>query len=297
MTDSIFRRPAESAFSSVWGAHQVVARVCARTCSDECYVAGNGSAPGTFYWIDAAACRVDAGNPRQSIDLTAGDLIVFPRGGRHRLVAMAGSAQGSPSDQPCVALLSGEFDCGGWHNPLIQGLPEFFVVPAQSEPTQIQSLGRMLAAELRKPQFGNQIVLRKLADSLLVLAIRSYLADHSPGYGLLAGIGDPRLAPALEVLHGDPGRNWSVLQLARLANLSRTSFCSRFSSVIGTTPMRYLTEWRMAEALRLLGDPALSVARIGERLGYKTEAAFRRAFRRTQGRAPGAVRREVRNAM
>jgi AraC family transcriptional regulator, activator of mtrCDE len=111
-----------------------------------------------------------------------------------------------------------------------------------------------------------------------------------PRQGLLAALNDPRLSRALAAMHGDAGRNWTVAELAEVALLSRTAFCEHFSAVLGIPPMQYLTEWRMAEALRLLRDPNHSVGRIAERLGYQTEAAFRRAFKRVQGFAPGKAR-------
>jgi AraC-like DNA-binding protein len=112
--------------------------------------------------------------------------------------------------------------------------------------------------------------------------------------GLIAALADARLARALAAIHAEPGRDWTVAALAGVALQSRTAFAQRFVEVMGVSPYQYLTEWRMAEADRLLRDPAQSAAAVAERLGYHTEAAFRRAFKKIHGYGPGRVRRDAR---
>jgi len=94
-------------------------------------------------------------------------------------------------------------------------------------------------------------------------------------------------------MHAKPGHEWTVASLADIANMSRTAFAKHFGDVLGTGPIEYLTQWRMIEAQRLLAEPRMSVALVADRLGYQTESAFRRAFKRVTGVGPGQVRRRA----
>jgi AraC-like DNA-binding protein len=287
----MLEQSAEKVFASILGTHQIAARItdnfiyCGQWIEREPQVDR-----GIFHLISSGGCRVEAPYLPAPISLAAGDLIVFPRGGAHTLCQVLQAIDTAPAD---TGMLCGEFtSAGGGRNPLLDALPDCFVVRESEGAEHFRTLGRMLAAESQKSLFGNQAVLNKLADSLLVLAIRNYLLKDQPRHGLLAALNDPRLSRALAAMHDDPGRDWSVAELAQVANLSRTAFSAHFSEVLGSAPIQYLTDWRMAEALRLLRDPGQSVARIAERLGYQTEAAFRRAFKRVHGFAPGKVRQD-----
>ena len=282
---------AEKVFASILNTHQISARI-----TDNVVYCGEwiDREPqmnrGIFHLISAGSCRVEASYLPEPITLHTGDLIVFPRGAAHTLCQVIRSGAEMPAD---TGMLCGEFtSSGSRRNPLLDALPDWFLVREADENSSLRSLGRMLAAESRQSIFGNQVVLNKLSDSLLALAIRSHVVKEPARQGLLAALNDPRLTRALSAMHEDPGRDWSLAELAEVAHLSRTAFCEHFAEVLGMAPMQYLTEWRMAEALRLLRDPTHSVARIAERLGYQTEAAFRRAFKRVQGFAPGKVRQE-----
>ncbi|HZR35272.1 MAG TPA: AraC family transcriptional regulator [Nevskia sp.] len=281
---------AEKVFASILGTHQIAARItdnvvyCGEWIDREPQVDR-----GIFHLVSAGSCRVEARYLPEPVVLHSGDLIVFPRGAAHTLCQVMRSGPELPPD---TGMLCGEFtSSGGRRNPLLEALPDWFVV--RDDGGSLRSLGRLLAEESHNAVFGNQVMLNKLSDSLLTLAIRSHVLREPARQGLLAALNDPRLTRALLAMHEDPGRDWSLAELAGVAHLSRTAFCEHFAEVLGMAPMQYLTEWRMAEALRLLRDPAQSVARIAERLGYQTEAAFRRAFKRVQGFAPGKVRQEA----
>jgi AraC-like DNA-binding protein len=283
---------AEKVFASVMGAYQISARI-----TDNVVYCGQwiDREPqmdrGIFHLISSGSCRVEANYLAQPISLGPGDLIVFPRGSPHTLCQVMLGAGEAAAD---TAMLCGEFTSqGGRRNAVLDCLPDCFVVREPEDSGYFRDLGRMMAQQSRQSLFGNQLVLNKLADSLMALAIRSHVVSDQPRQGVLAALRDPRLSRALAAMHEDAGRNWSIAELAEVALLSRTAFCEHFSAVLGIAPMQYLTEWRMAEALRLLRDPNQSVARIAERLGYQTEAAFRRAFKRVQGFAPGKVRQEA----
>jgi AraC-like DNA-binding protein len=129
---------------------------------------------------------------------------------------------------------------------------------------------------------------------MFVLVLRHHMQQARELTGFLAALKDERIARVLTALHRAPGEDWRVDTLARAANMSRTVFAERFVGLLGQTPMQYLAAWRMHLAEQMLRERRASVAQIAERLGYQTEAAFRRAFRRVRGVGPGDVRRQAR---
>ncbi|MFU8896925.1 MAG: AraC family transcriptional regulator [Gammaproteobacteria bacterium] len=157
--------------------------------------------------------------------------------------------------------------------------------------TRLETLARLMAIEARSADSGRQVVLDRLADILLVMVLRHVMARGLVRSGLLAALADPRLSRALAALHQEPGAAWTLAGLAECAGMARTAFAQRFAAIMGDTPMNYLATWRMQQADRLLRDRRLSVAQVAEQLGYSTEAAFRRAFKRIRGVGPGEVRR------
>jgi AraC-like DNA-binding protein len=137
-------------------------------------------------------------------------------------------------------------------------------------------------------------VLDRLAEAMFVLVLRHHMARAPELTGFLAALKDERVARALAALHRRPGESWRVNTLAREAGMSRTVFAERFVALLGRTPMQYLAAWRMHLADEMLRAHRSSVAQVAERLGYQTETAFRRAFRRVRGVGPGGVRRRAR---
>src|SRR5262249_47400696 len=141
---------------------------------------------------------------------------------------------------------------------------------------------------------GRQGVLDRLAEAMFVLVLRHHITRAPEVKGFLAGLKDERIARALAALHRKPGEGWQVDILAREAGMSGTMFAERFVALLGRTPMQYLAAWRMHLADEMLRVRRASVAQVAERLGYQTETAFRRAFRRVRGVGPGEVRRRAR---
>jgi AraC-like DNA-binding protein len=140
---------------------------------------------------------------------------------------------------------------------------------------------------------GRKSVLNRLAEVMFVMVLRHYMQQAPELEGFLAAEGRAR-SRALAALHRTPGEGWRVDSLAREAGMSRTVFAERFVALLGRTPMQYLARWRMHLADEMLRRRRSSVAQIAEQLGYRTETAFRRAFRRVRGAGPGEVRRKAR---
>ena len=178
-------------------------------------------------------------------------------------------------------------------NPLLESLPEIIVLSAtQDDGSELQPLIHLMINESRNPRCGNELVLNHLAEVLLVKLLRFLMQRMVFNHGLIGGLGDPRLARALTAMHDQPGEPWSVQALAKQAGMSRTAFSAHFHKVLGYPPAEYLSLWRMRLAREWLGSTSQSIAQIADKLGYQNEAAFRRAFRKVVGHAPGWIRKQ-----
>ncbi len=288
--------PAETVLQSLLAAYQLQARL-----TDRLTLCGSWNQPeplaphAWFHLVESGVCYIRAACLKEPVRLAAGDLIVFPEGASHHLCS-AERPEADTGGGACV-LLCGEFRFGGTLvAPLLACLPACIHLSAASGEGSLAGLATMLRAEAANERFGSRAVMNKLSDALFVIALRHHI-QHSPGdHGLLAALTDPRIAPALALIHARPGDSWTVEALAGHVHLSRAAFAQRFTDLLGEPPMRYLTRWRMTEAARLLRDPRASVSRIAADLGFETEAAFRRAFKRVHGTGPGALRRASRAA-
>lgn len=290
-------RSAEAAFAAVLGAHQLRAYISDTPHYCGSFIEAERAQPhGLFHLIDEGECLVEFTADQHSLLLNSGDLVMFPRGAAHTLRSPP-ERGGAPAANRFTSILCGEFEFAtGSRNPILDALPDWIIVREADSQQQFRHLARLMAHEARQESFGRQLVLDKLADALFVMALRQHIASSNERRGLIAALIDPRMARVLEAMHAAPGHAWTVAALAGLAHQSRTAFAQHFNDVLGVSPYQYLTEWRMAEAQRLLADPKSSAAAIAEKLGYQTEAAFRRAFKKIHGYGPGRTRRAARSA-
>jgi AraC-like DNA-binding protein len=179
------------------------------------------------------------------------------------------------------------------YNPLLSGLPPVIHIAASEAPSTIAWLGTLLGvatSESRATRPGSGNVLERLSELVFVEMIRQHLSTLGPAHtGWLAGLRDPVVGQALGALHGEPRESWTVERLARRVGLSRSMFSERFTTMVGDSPMRYLVRWRMQLASHhlLAGD---SVAVVAEAVGYQSEAAFSRAFKKSVGDSPATWR-------
>jgi AraC family transcriptional regulator, alkane utilization regulator len=159
----------------------------------------------------------------------------------------------------------------------------------------LADLLRLGVQESRGGRPGAQSLLAKLSELAFTEALRRYAQSNPPELkGWLAGLQDPHVGRALALLHGEPTRGWTVEELAREVALSRSALAERFSATIGAPPMQYLTQWRLTLAAQALRGSGEAIARIAERSGYESEAAFTRAFKREYGVPPAHWRKTER---
>lgn len=177
---------------------------------------------------------------------------------------------------------------------LLRLLPEIIMIDAWDDQAGgwLQSTLRFIANEAASLKPGGETVITRLSDVVVIQAIRTWLESGSASdTGWIAALRDPQIGRSLALMHRNPGIDWSVEQLAMRAGMSRSAFAARFTELVGQTPLKYLTEWRMRIARGKLIDTTEGLAAISQDLGYQSEAAFCRAFKRVFGHSPGAVRR------
>jgi len=250
---------------------------------------------------------------REPTRLREGDIIVFPQGNPHVLSSAPGM-RGVPDLGPYERRegpLPMVFDTGGGgperarvicgflgcderpFNPLLASLPEVIHLPAVTHPSTawLRSLVESAVAEARGARAGAENVLARLSELMFVEAVRHYLETlPTEQRGWLAGLRDPIAGEALSVLHGAPADAWTLEGLARKVGVSRSALAERFAEVVGQPPMQYLACWRMQLAARRLAEGG-QVAEVAGQVGYESEAAFSRTFKKIVGVPPGAWRR------
>jgi AraC-like DNA-binding protein len=275
--------------------------------------------PGHAYFhylaIGSAVLRTEDGVLHE---LSAGNAVFLPQGAAHQLLSGpneptqdVGCFESAPlgdtvsavnlcptsSAIPSAILFYGcmQFDLGGMQGlgPLMPGL---MVVDAASD--RYPGLLPMLAAmkgEICSGRIGFAGILARLADVVAAMIVRGWVESGcDDASGLVAALRDPRLARAILALHRHPGRDWTVSELAQECNSSRSVFAERFQATIGTPPLRYATELRMRLASQWMIQDRLPIETVAQNLGYTSQAAFSRAFKRITGLSPGASRQSHR---
>ena len=268
-----------------------------------------------FHFLTEGACKARLAEGGEVLDAVAGDLILFPREGKHllgtdlHLAPMEASASITPdpgTDAELFHMRHGgggtatRFVCGylacnrSVFRPLFEALPRVLCIPMGDGPAAalLPELFRAGVRESSAALPGSGSMLAKLAELLFVEAMRRYMENLPPqGKGWLAGVRDTHVGSALALIHAEPGRAWTVDKLAREVALSRSALAERFTSLVGESPIQYLTRWRLALAAQALRSGSEALAHIAERSGYESEAAFNRAFKREFDVPPAAWRR------
>lgn len=244
----------------------------------------------------------------QILEVRAGEAVLFPRNDPHALssalglpafdaralLASLGGADGPArvsvgGGGALVHLVCGFLASETLHNPLIAALPRMLKLDVREGASRdwVEASVRFAAEELAKGRFASSGLISKLSELLLVEAVRSYAAALDPAEaGWLKGLSDPQVARALALIHQDPAAPWSGESLAREVALSRSAFFDRFTALVGMPPMRYLTGWRLQTAKLTLRESRTTIAQLAHSVGYESEEAFSRAFKREFGLAP-----------
>ena len=264
--------------------------------------------PASFHIVESGRCALAVGG--ETVTLGPGDLAVLAHGSEARF----GDGPGRPAppladvlerhppgpsgvlrndaDGPRTALVCGRvaFDDAVPH-PVLDALPPVLVLRADAaDAPWLAPTLQFLSCESRSGRPGAATVMGHLGSVVFLQAVRAALATCPARAGWLGALGDVHLGPALRAIHRAPEAPWTVEALGREAGLGRSAFAARFREAVGESPMRHVTRWRVYRAARLLRADA-TLAEAAEGVGYESEAAFSRAFKRWTGRSPGAVRR------
>jgi AraC-like DNA-binding protein len=247
-----------------------------------------------WLWLD---------DPGQALELAPGE-VALVRGGRAHHIAyepgapcldhqdfLARAAEPDPAKRLTVFLCGAYRFSGDIGQGMLDALPEVLPLSAGvGDP--LRDIVAVLSHELTTEEPGRQTILDRLLDVLLVLALRTGLAQSADAPRWFTASADPRLSPALRAMHEDAAHAWTIPQLAGISGLSRAAFARIFTQALGQTPMHYLTDWRMALARDHLRTTDLTLAEIAERTGYGSPYAFAAAFQRHHHQPPGAWRRQ-----
>jgi AraC-like DNA-binding protein len=271
----------------------------------------------SFHVVTSGRCwlEMEGSEPRR---LEPGDLVLLPHGEGHRLSAEPGSPAVPLADVlqehvsgryailrhggggPATELVCGavRFDHPAAHH-IVRLLPKVMHVESGwsshlGMTDWMQSALRLMAAEAKELRPGGETIITRLADILIIQAIRAWIErDPAAQTGWLAALQDKRIGRAIALIHRDPSRQWSVASLASVVAMSRSGFAARFTELVGEPAMQYVTRWRMLVAQTWLSEDDAALSGMEARLGYQSKAAFSRAFKRIIGTSPGAVRRST----
>lgn len=257
-----------------------------------------------FHVVTSGRCWLEVEGAEHRL-LQSGDLALVPHGEGHRLTSETGVSGDNLFDLPREAVseryeilrlgnreASARLVCGvvRFDHPtashLINTLPRMITVGAATSPWMewVQSTVRLIAAEARELRPGGETVITWLADVLVIQAIRSWIeADPVARTGWLGALRDPLLGPVIALIHREPARAWTVGDLASEVAMSRSAFAARFSEFVAEPPMHYVARWRMHVVLASLKEERATLGELAIRLGYQSEVAFSRAFKRFMG--------------
>ncbi len=269
--------------------------------------------PAFFHVVERGRCWVSAPEAGGAVELHPGDLVVLPRGGGHRLanrqstngVPLEDVLRVAPPRQAAILRWGGggastHLICGTFQldapgrDALLSVLPHVLHVPGHGgRPVEWLDVSlRFLGTEIHEAAPGAELAASRIVDLILIHTLRLWLSRRSPlATGWLRALGDPQIGAALGRLHQDAARPWTIEALAREVGMSRSRLAARFKALVGEPPLRYLARHRMSVAGSLLREGRLRVHEIASRLGYDSEAAFSRAFKRHNGKSPRAFRR------
>ena len=267
-----------------------------------------------FHVVVRGQCWLARPGEKDAIPLQAGDVVVFLDGSRHRLLdtprgkalspekiignqslanfgPVAYGGGGAP-----VTILCGyfRFNRDSAH-PLLAALPDFMHVPG-AQFGDADAIINLMQRETKHAAAGTEAVVDRLSEVLFIQILRAHIQQSDNATGILAALRDRKVCAALGCMHQSPEKPWTLESLATELGMSRSAFAARFSALVRQTPMQYLTAWRIEQARRMLRETRLSTAAIAEKVGYGSEAAFGKAFKRRVGVGPGVYRRSAGDA-
>lgn len=265
-----------------------------------------------FGMVVRGSCWLTVEGIEEPAQLTTGDCFLLPHGSAHALQ----DHPDTPTQWICEIVKNGEcgedpvlrYGGGGEATTVIAGKmlfegpsaqplreslpPLIHVRGSQTRCPSLQTTMQLLVAELSEQQLGSEVVINRLADVLFLQAIRAHIATgENTETGWLRAVSDPQIGPAIRGMHENVAHPWTVGLLAAAAGMSRSAFALRFKALVGEAPLEYLTRWRMCKAGHLLRGSDRNLMDVANLVGYESDGAFKRTFKRVLGITPGEYRR------
>ncbi|NOX27029.1 MAG: AraC family transcriptional regulator [Gammaproteobacteria bacterium] len=266
-----------------------------------------------FHIVLEGSCWLQTSDMSEPLMLQEGDTVLITHGNAHWIADNPNSNR-IASDEAAAAYQQGKplfrgntvstrLLCGRFHldtrvqHPLITTLPATIRMTNMeaTERSWLHQTALLIAEGLEQQQAGVDVLIDRICEVLFVQIMRSNSTLQNSDTGFLSALYDPSLNRALQCIHAQPSHNWTVESLAARCHVSRSAFAHRFQQRIGIAPIAYLTLWRMQNALCLLRDTPLSLTQIAEHLGYSSDMALAKAFKRFYGETPGAMRKTMRD--
>ena len=252
-----------------------------------------------FHMVTIGACVLEVPG-YGSTCLNVGDLVIFPKEIAHTMAPLQEEA-GPQVHMPYAAaknLAGTGMLCGEVRfqhrasNQLLAALPPVFIIPNDAACNWLGPLVQLLVEESVRSSAGASVIINRLSEIVFMYALRHYVVTHPEQTGVLSLYAHPRLSNAIDLMHKNPGQEWTLEMMAKNAAQSRTQFAKTFRAVSGLTPMEYLTWWRMQLAWVYLAEGG-RVSYVAEKVGYKSESSFMRAFKSAFGVSAGQVRKSL----
>ena len=263
---------------------------------------------GQFHMVIRGNCWLGVEGVGDVTPLSGGDVVLLPFGKPHWLADQLNSPkipggevyqahlEGKPilkGDGIPATLICGhyEFDRDSAH-PFLKDLPEMILLRGTEVSGDLETVVKLISSEMNSKKPGSEALVHKLAEVLFVQIVRSYSMTRSSKVGFLNALQDEKINRALSLVHRTPESKWTLENLAHQIGMSRTSFANRFRELVGDTPIQYITDLRLQKSRELLTTTRLPISGVCERVGYGSEAAFIRAFKRSFNLSPGTYRRQ-----
>jgi AraC-like DNA-binding protein len=280
-----------------------------------------GSGHASFFVVTRGSCYLETEGLQAPLALAGGDLVVLPRGGGYTLLDALTSPvvpfqellDSCPANgykalrhgrgSALTTMVQGCFQFeNGATNPLLEALPSLIHVRGENGQMMpwLEVTLKFIVCEATSQLPGTEITVARLTDILFIQTVRAYIAALPGCDGDQKGIGcclralvDEQIGRALRLIHARPNQSWTVAELASQIGMSRSAFSSRLTMLVGVPPLIYVTRWRMHKAGDMMRQGKVSTARIARLVGYESEAAFSKAFKRETGMAPGICHRRL----
>ena len=266
------------------------------------------SAFGQFHMVIRGNCWLDVEGVGEVTPLSGGDVVLLPFGKPHWLADQLDSPK-TPGGEVYQAHMEGKpilkgdgipatLICGHYEFdrdsalPFLKDLPEMILLRGTEVSGDLETVVKLISSEMNSGKPGSEALVHKLAEVLFVQIVRSYTMTRSSKVGFLDALQDEKINRALSLVHRTPESKWTLENLAHEIGMSRTSFANRFRELVGDTPMQYITDLRLQKSRELLTTTRLPISGVCELVGYGSEAAFIRAFKRSFNLSPGTFRRQ-----